>query len=258
MKAPRDQHFLVDPRAIKRIADIVEIRDRVVLEIGPGEGALTRALLEKGARVYAVEVDAELVEDLSIIFSDEIAQGRLHLIHGNATKCPLPPFDIVVSNLPYSASSKITFRLIDIGFEVAVLMYQREFARRMVAPAGTPECGRLSIMVQTYCCVETMFDLPPQSFSPRPQVKSTVVKITPRGPIFPINDRKLYADVVRALFAHRRKTVRNCLKSAKGILTHAHVETLLSALPDEILSLRPEELYLEDFATITNVIADGP
>lgn len=257
MKAPRDQHFLVDPRAIKRIADIVDIRNRVVLEIGPGEGALTRALLERGAHVCAVEVDKELVEDLSIIFSDEIAEGRLDLIHGNATKCPLPPFDIVISNLPYSASSKITFRLIDIGFEVAVLMYQREFARRMVAPAGTPECGRLSVMVQTYCCVETMFDLPPQCFSPRPQVKSTVVKITPRGPIFPINDRKLYADIVRALFAHRRKTVRNGLRSAKGILTSAHVETLLARLPDEILALRPEELYLEDFATITNVIADG-
>lgn len=256
MKAPRDQHFLVDPRAINRIADVVDIRDRDVLEIGPGKGALTRALLERGARVRAVEVDAELVEDLKVLFSDDIAADRFQLTHGNATKCPLPPFDIVVSNLPYSASSKITFRLLDIGFDVAVLMYQREFAQRMVAPTGTPECGRLSVMVQTYCCVEPVFDLPPHCFSPRPQVKSTVVKIIPRGPIFPISDRALYADVVRALFAHRRKTVRNCIRSAGGILTKPDIGTLLRELPDEILAVRPEELYLEDFATITNVIAD--
>lgn len=256
MKAPRDQHFLVDPRAIKRIAESVDIRGRVVLEIGPGQGALTRALLENGAHVNAIEVDAGLVEDLSIAFSDEIAEGRLDIIHGNATRCPLPPFDIVVSNLPYSASSKITFRLLDAGFEVAVLMYQREFAKRMTAPAGTPECGRLSIMVQTYCCVETLFDLPPQCFSPQPQVKSTVLKLLPRGPIFPIQDKLLYADIVRALFVHRRKTVKNCLKSAKGILLPDHIEILLSALPGEILSSRPEELYLEDFATMTNVVSN--
>ena len=79
MKAPRDQHFLVDPRAINRIADVVDIRDRDVLEIGPGKGALTRALLERGARVRAVEVDAELVEDLKVLFSDDIAAGRFQL-----------------------------------------------------------------------------------------------------------------------------------------------------------------------------------
>jgi dimethyladenosine transferase len=254
MKAPKDQHFLVDPQAVERIAGLVDLDGRKVLEVGPGEGALTRALLDHGAYVNAVELDHELVEYLEILFSDEIEAGRLHLTRGDATRCPLPPFDIVVSNLPYSASSKITFRLIDEGFEVAVLMYQSEFARRMVAPAGTPECGRLSIMVQTYCCVERCFDLPPSCFSPRPQVRSTVVKITPRGPIFPIRDTALYADVVRALFSHRRKTVRNCLKGAGGMLDPAWVSHVIAALPEEILRSRPEELYLEDFATITNVV----
>ena len=86
---------------------------------------------------------------------------------------------MVVSNLPYSVSSKITFRLLDIGFEVAVLMFQEEFARRMVAPAGTKNCGRLSIMVQTYAVVQQCFTLPPTCFSPKPQVHSMVVKITP-------------------------------------------------------------------------------
>jgi 16S rRNA (adenine1518-N6/adenine1519-N6)-dimethyltransferase len=254
MSAPKDQHFLVDTNAVQRIADILPIKDREVLEIGPGEGVLTRALLDRGARVKAIELDPELVEYLSVLFADEIADGILCLIQGDATRCEYPPFELAVSNLPYSASSKITFRLLDAGFECAVLMYQYEFARRMMAPPGTPECGRLSIMVQTYCCVERCFDLSPQSFSPRPKVRSTVMKLMPRGPIFHICDQVLYADVVRALFTHRRKTVKNCLKSSGAILKPEHVERMLDVLPGEILTSRPEELYLEDFATITNTV----
>ncbi len=253
MKAPKDQHFLVDENAVRRIADIVDVKDRCVLEIGPGRGILTRALLDRGAHVRAIELDADLVSDLGEDFFPEIQAGKLELFQGDATKCDLPPFDIVVSNLPYSASSKITFRLLDTGFETAVLMFQSEFAHRMLAPVGTPDCGRLSVMVQTYACVEKCFELSPNCFSPKPQVRSMVVKITPRGPIFGIGDRKLYADIVRALFSHRRKTVRNCLKGSSGILEKGFVQYVLGQLPGEILSSRPEELYLEDFATITNV-----
>jgi len=253
MKAPKDQHFLVDQNAVERIAGLVEVEGRVVLEIGPGTGVLTRALLSRGSHVRAIELDKELVSFLSEAFADEIAAGKLELIRGDATKCEFPAFDIVISNLPYSASSKITFRLLATGFETAVLMYQSEFAQRMLAPVGTPECGRLSVMVQTYACVERCFELSPRSFSPQPQVRSMVVKIHPRGPIFPIHDRKLYTDVVRALFSHRRKTIRNCLKGSAGMLESSMVNHLLSVIPGEILSSRPEELYLEDFATITNM-----
>ncbi|NMB79270.1 MAG: 16S ribosomal RNA methyltransferase A [Methanomicrobiales archaeon] len=254
MKAYHDQHFLIDQHAINRIADLADVRDKKVLEIGPGNGALTRALLERGAKVHAIELDSILVEQLNDRFSSEISSGQLVVQHGDATRCPIPPFDLSVSNLPYSASSKITFRLLDIGFEVAVLMYQTEFADRMMAPAGSKDCGRLSIMVQTYAIVQQAFKLPPSAFSPRPQVNSTVLKIFPRDPIFYISDRRLYADVVRALFSHRRKTVRNCLKGSTGsMLSGPWVERVLKALPEEILNSRPEALYLEDFATITNI-----
>jgi len=254
MKAYHDQHFLTDQNAVNRIADLEDVRGRRVLEIGPGNGALTRALLDRGAWVHAIELDRLLCEQLGEIFPDEIASGRLTVQHGDATKCPYPPFEITVSNLPYSASSKITFRLLDAGFTVAVLMYQSEFAERMVARAGTKDCGRLSIMVQTYAAVQTCFRLPPQCFTPKPQVHSTVVKIFPREPIFPIHDRRLYADVVRALFSHRRKTVRNCLKGSAGsMLSPVWVERAIAALPGEILTSRPEALYLEDFATIANI-----
>ena len=254
MGAQHDQHFLIDQNAIDRIADTVELEGRHVLEIGPGNGALTRALLDRGALVGAVELDGRLCEELAGRFSCEIARGQLNLIHGDATRCELPPFDLVVANLPYSVSSKLTFRLLNIGFEAAVLMYQSEFAERMAAPAGTRDVGRLSIMVQTFATVKRCFKLPPSSFSPKPEVSSMVVKIVPRPPIFPVNDRHLYANVVRALFSHRRKTVRNCLKGSAGsMLPGIWVDRVIAALPCEILQSRPEQLYLEDYATIANI-----
>ncbi|HVN73584.1 MAG TPA: 16S rRNA (adenine(1518)-N(6)/adenine(1519)-N(6))-dimethyltransferase RsmA [Methanoregula sp.] len=253
MRAHHDQHFLIDANAIQRIAGIVDVAGRRVLEIGPGNGALTAALLDRGAVLSAIELDAGLCGELADRFSDEMARGQFALVHGDATRCEFPSFDLVVANLPYSASSKITFRLLDHGFEAAVLMFQSEFAERMIAPAGTKDCGRLSIMVQTFATVQQCFRLPPNCFSPRPQVHSMVVKIVPRPPIFPVDDRKRYADVVRALFSHRRKTVRNCLKGSGGMLDHAWAERVIAALPEEILKSRPEELYLEDFATIANL-----
>ncbi|MDD1689428.1 MAG: 16S ribosomal RNA methyltransferase A [Methanoregula sp.] len=254
MKAHHDQHFLIDTNAVNRIADLEDVRGKKVLEIGPGNGALTRALLDRGAIVHAIELDGILCEQLVVTFSEEIASGQLTLQQGDATRCEIPPFEITVSNLPYSASSKITFRLMDMGFRVAVLMYQAEFAERMVAKAGTKDCGRLSIMVQTYAAVQQCFRLPPQCFSPKPQVHSIVVKIFPRDPIFYIRDRRLYADVVRALFSHRRKTVRNCLRGSVGsMLGEEWVKRVIAALPEEILQSRPEALYLEDFATIANI-----
>jgi 16S rRNA (adenine1518-N6/adenine1519-N6)-dimethyltransferase len=254
MKAYHDQHFLIDPHAVQRIADVADVKGKRVLEIGPGHGALTRALLDRGAIVHAIELDGHLCEGLDTTFSEEIAQGQLTVFQGDATRCELPSFEMVVSNLPYSASSKITFRLLKIGFEEAVLMFQSEFAERMVAPAGTKDCGRLSIMVQTCAVVQQCFKLPPNCFSPKPQVHSTVVKIVPRQhPLFPIKDRHRYADVVRALFSHRRKTVRNCLRGSGGMLDPGWVMRVIATLPEEILKSRPEELYLEDFATISNM-----
>lgn len=254
MSAPKDQHFLVDKRAIERIASSVDVAEKSVLEIGPGEGPLTRALLNRGAQVIAVEIDPVLCGELEIDFSEEIDDGSLNLICGDALKVEIPPFDIVVANLPYSASSKITFRLLERGFETAVLMYQKEFADRMLARIGTPDCGRLSVMVQTYATVEPLFELSPNAFRPKPQVRSKVVRITPREPPYPINDRKVYADVVRVLFSHRRKTVRKALKSGKGELSGDALERMLTRTPEDILNSRPEELSLMDFATIANVV----
>jgi len=252
MKAPRDQHFLIDRKAIEKIAGMVEVEGKRVLEIGPGEGPLTKALLNRGARVIAIELDSGLVENLKIRFAREIKEGNLILIHGDAIRCEIPPFEKVVANLPYSASSKITFRLLDIGFTEAVLMYQKEFGQRMIAPPGTPGVGRLSIMVQTYARVKTMMQLSPRAFSPPPEVYSWVMKITPRPPVAHIADRDFYALVVRELFSHRRKTVRKGLKTSQALLGEERTDRIVATIPEDILAKRPEELSLKEFADIAN------
>jgi len=255
MSAYRDQHFLADRNAVERIASVLDLADRRVLEIGPGRGVLTRALLARGARVIAVELDGSLVTFLKHEFAQAIDSGTLTLVPGDATRVDIPQFDLVVANLPYSASSKITFRLLDIGFEAAVLMYQKEFADRMLADIGTRDCGRLTVMVQTFARASRCFDLPPGAFSPPPAVYSTVVRIDPRPPLFPVDDRSVYAEVVKILYAGRRKTVRSILKNAGGIFGADRIASLLSALDPAILSSRPEELYLEDYATISNALS---
>jgi 16S rRNA (adenine1518-N6/adenine1519-N6)-dimethyltransferase len=169
-------------------------------------------------------------------------------------KVPLPPFELVVSNLTYSISSPMTFRLLDMGFSEAILMFQAEFADKMAARIGTPASGRLTVMVQTFAGVKRCFHVPPNAFSPRPQVHSTVVRITPRDPPWPIGDKRHYADVVRVLFSQRRKTVRNGLKSGRGIFGADRVERMIGSLPAEMLALRPEALSLRDFAAIAAVV----
>ncbi|NLV26960.1 MAG: 16S ribosomal RNA methyltransferase A [Methanomicrobiales archaeon] len=255
MRAYKDQHFLTDPRIVARIADILDISGRRVLEIGPGRGILTRALLDRGAIVTAIELDKKLIVSLSSDFYTELKQGSLTIIAGDAVKVPLPSFEIVMANLPYSISSPITFRLLDAGFESAILMYQKEFADRMMAPAGSRECGRLSIMIQTYARANRCFDLPPGAFSPPPAVSSTVMWIEPREPLFPIMERTVYGDIVRELFSHRRKTVKSTIKSLSSKYGREKVEELCEKLDPEILSSRPEALYLEDFATISNKLS---
>ncbi|MDU9376260.1 Ribosomal RNA small subunit methyltransferase A [Methanocorpusculaceae archaeon Sp1] len=254
MKAPKDQHFLVDAEAVALIAETVPVSGRKILEIGPGGGVLTDALLSRGAVVRAVELDGTLLPNLEQRFSDQLASGQLEIIRGDASKVPLPEFEIVVANLPYSISSKITFRLLEAGFESAVLMYQLEFGERMIAPPGDGEYGRLSVMTQTFADVEMVLKLPPESFSPPPEVWSIVVKITPHDPPVPIANREVHAVLVRELFSHRRKTIRNGIRGMKSIYGDAAL-SLIDALPKELLDKRPEMLSVVDFIDLSNRLA---
>lgn len=255
MKAPKDQHFLVDAEAVALIADTVPVSGRKVLEIGPGGGILTDALLRRGAVVRAVELDGTLLPNLERRFSDQIASGQLKIIRGDASKVPLPEFELVVANLPYSISSKITFRLLETGFESAVLMYQLEFGKRMIAPLGNGEYGRLSVMAQTYADVEMVLELPPEAFSPPPEVWSIVVKITPHEPPVPILNRSVHTVLVRELFSHRRKTIRNGLRGMQSIYGESVMTNLLESLPAELLKMRPEMLSIPEFINLSNKLS---
>jgi len=253
MRAPHDQHFLVDNEAVEKISGYADVSGRKVLEIGPGRGILTEALLKRGAKIIAVELDGKLIPHLNKRFSSEIKSGDLTIIQGDAIRCEIPDFDLVVANLPYSASSKITFRLIGLGFEEAVLMYQKEFAMKMMALPGTSECGRLSIMVQTYAKVMPLLELLPSSFSPEPQVKSYVVRLTLKDELtYPIKNRELYAVIVRELFSNRRKTIRKALNISKNKIGREETERILDNVSGEILKKRPQELTLKEFADLSN------
>jgi 16S rRNA (adenine1518-N6/adenine1519-N6)-dimethyltransferase len=256
MKAPKDQHFLIDTDAVDFIADSIPVEGRNVLEIGPGGGVLTAALLERGANVRAVELDGTLLPNLERRFKDELSTGQLTITRGDASRVPLPEFDLVIANLPYSISSKITFRLLETGFEAAVLMYQWEFAKRMVAPPGDGEYGRLSVMVQTYADVELILELPPKAFNPPPEVDSAVVKILPHEPPIKILNREAHEILVRELFSHRRKTIQNGLKGMKSIYGEEIMASLISGLPKELLGKRPEMLSVTEFIELANLLAN--
>ena len=256
MGARFDQHFLKDASAVKRICDLVDPECRSLLEIGPGQGVLTHELLKRDWRVHAIERDPILIALLETRFSAEIASGQFVLTHGDALTVPLDrlPFEYVVSNLPYSISSPITFRLLEYPFHGAVLMYQKEFADRMKAPIGSRESGRLTVMVQTFAYITHCFDLSRNAFIPPPAVGSSVLKLQPKDPIFSIADREVYATVVRELFSKRRKMVRTILAAAAPVFGDEKIAELLSKLDPEILESRPENLYLEDYATIANLL----
>ncbi|MCP1662046.1 MAG: 16S ribosomal RNA methyltransferase A [Methanocalculus sp. MSAO_Arc1] len=257
MRARYDQHFLIDPSVVDRIAGALPVDGRRVLEIGPGRGVLTRALLDRGATVIAVEIDSELVLALKDEFCQEIEAGQLEIIHGDAVSCPLPSFEIVIANLPYSASSPITFRLLETGFEVAVLMYQWEYARKMMVPAGTADASRLSVMVQAHAKVKPLMEISPRAFWPSPEVWSMVVRLTPIDPPVPIADKQTFSLLVRTLFSHRRKKVRNCLKSGKGIFGEDQITALIDSLDEATLSARPENLSLQQFIELANTLSAG-
>ncbi len=210
------QHFLIDDRVVDRQVALACIRPgEKVLEIGPGMGNLTEAILSAGAEVIAVEADSAFCRFLERRFGP-----RISLIQADAVKAFLPEFDKVVANLPYQISSPITFKLLEHGFVMAVLMVQREFAERMVAEPGTRDYGRLSVGVHYRARCEIAFNVSKASFWPQPAVDSSVVTMTPRKPSFSVADERVFYDVTKAIFSHRRKKVMNALATDPASLAY--------------------------------------
>ncbi len=240
------QHFLMDRGAIMRIASYADLQpqDRV-LEIGPGPGNLTDALAARAGHVYAVEIDGDLAAQLSGRFSN------VQVINGDALKVELPPYNKIVSNLPYQISSAITYRLLSRPFEKAVLMYQWEFARRMRAAPGSEEYGRLAMVVGFFCRIEILEKVSKMAFRPVPQVDSAIVRLQPRLDR-PEADPADFMRLAEGLFNNRRKKVK------KGLAALGAGPQAIAELDASLLERRPEDLSPDEAASLVAAISrDG-
>jgi 16S rRNA (adenine1518-N6/adenine1519-N6)-dimethyltransferase len=248
----RDQHFLVDERVLDRLpTHLPGDADRShVLEIGGGTGALTDRLLATSDRVTTVERDPDLAAFLRREFADERATGRLAVIEGDALDRDLPA-DVTasVSNLPYGVSSELAFRLLPLGVPT-VLMFQREFAERMAAAAGTSEYGRLSVSAGHYAEVTVVESVPPAAFTPPPAVESAVVRTRPRDPDYEVADETFFLRFVKAVFTQRRKTLRNAIRNTAHISGLDDPDAVVAATEETTLSRRAGDVAPDEFAAL--------
>ena len=271
------QNFLTDQRVARRIIDAVSpLPTDIVIEIGPGTGALTRLLVERSGHVEAIEIDTHLADavrrslnadNLSIVAADALVLDWGELITDAKTKLGLPgPADQdlkrvrIVANLPYYISTPIIERMLSVGRSVfdMTLMLQKEVADRITTGPGSKEYGYLSVMVQYYCIAKKLFEVPPSAFTPIPRVQSAVIKLTVRElPAVEVSDEAKFFALVRAAFAQRRKTILNNLKAASRALEFT--QPLESAL--EAASVAPqrraETLSLEEFAALSWALDRG-
>ena len=242
------QHFLVDETVVERIIRAIDPRpgERIV-EIGPGKGALTLPLLSSIGQLDVVEVDRDLAADLEQRCKEI---GSLNLVRQDALRLDFASFPAdrlkVVGNLPYNISTPLLFHLLRFNrINLMVFMLQKEVVDRLCARAGTPEYGRLSVMVQARCRTERLFDVDPDSFRPRPKVDSAMVRlrVMPETTIR-IRNFDLFTELVRTAFSSRRKKISNGLKPW---FDATQLEQL--NIPPTV---RPAELSVTDYINLSN------
>ena len=242
------QNFLHDQQVIDRIiASIAPQPTDLLVEIGPGQAALTRPLLESGAELHLIELDRDLVENLESQFS---GQPNITIHSCDALRANLPeltghrPFRLI-GNLPYNISTPLIFHVLQWNELIVDMhfMLQKEVVDRMAAPPGSRTYGRLSVMAQYRANITPLFDVLPESFTPTPKVRSTIVRLQPlKKPPVDAGTFENLAKVVTAAFSMRRKTLRNSLRAVFS--------------EDQILATgidpgqRAEQLSLSQFAAL--------
>ncbi|MDX1900498.1 MAG: 16S rRNA (adenine(1518)-N(6)/adenine(1519)-N(6))-dimethyltransferase RsmA [Gammaproteobacteria bacterium] len=246
------QNFLIDPHIIQRIVQtIAPEKNQHLVEIGPGQAALTKLLIEKSDTLDVIEIDRDLVQMLQNTFSNH----EMITIHS----ADALTFDFaklvtdhkklrLIGNLPYNISTPLIFHLLRFSSIIDDMhfMLQKEVVDRLAATPGSDDWGRLSVMVQYHCDVRALFQVPPSAFNPPPRVQSAIVKLTPHATLPVV--AKVYTDfenVVRTAFTKRRKMIRNALKD---FVTDDAQWKQLNINPE----LRPEELSVADYVKISN------
>ncbi len=251
------QNFLHDHNIIENIIASAMIRSgENWVEIGAGQGALTEPLLKKVQHLDVVELDRDLVTWLEHKFS---AQANLKIHSGDALRfdfaslAPKGEKLHVIGNLPYNISTPLMFHLLETTNCIAdmLFMLQKEVVNRICATPDGKSYGRLSVMMQYYCETEWLFDVPPESFNPVPQVMSAIVRLVPYSkPPVDVDDVKMLGKIVTEAFSQRRKTVRNSLKK---LLSENEIINLgIDA------NLRAENLSLSEFAVLANAVSRKP
>jgi 16S rRNA (adenine1518-N6/adenine1519-N6)-dimethyltransferase len=248
------QHFLRDTGIARAIVDLVAPTTAdLVVEIGPGEGALTQELARRAGRVVALEVDRGLVESLRRRWpAVEVLEADARTWDYGALERPPGGRVLVVGNLPYSVSKPIVAALLEArgALDAMALMLQREVAERLAAPPGGKVYGALSVLTQAVCDVELALRVPPGAFRPPPKVESAVVRLTPRPHTrVPLALEPRFREVVRAAFASRRKTLANALTGGLGLSLGVAREAATRSGVDP--GRRAETLTIEEFVALT-------
>ncbi len=206
------QHFLIDKAVARRQVELAGIKDTdTVLEVGPGKGVLTDLIQQRAGRVVAIEKDPALLDELRT----RAARGgweNVDLVEGDALKVDWPDFERFVSNIPYVISSPLTFRLLEHRFTTAVIMYQREFAQRLIAREGS-DYSRLSVNLALRAEARITEIVPREAFHVPPKVESAIVELVPKEPP-EITDPVLFQEMLRVLFSQRRKMALKVLRNS--------------------------------------------
>ena len=254
------QHYLRDRTVAERVLALIAPTARdLVVEIGPGRGALTDSLAARAGRLLALEIDAGLAAALQARFADapsvEILQADARRFDYGGLRARRPDPDgrvLVAGNLPYSVGKPILAALVEAGpaIDEMTLMLQKEVADRVAAPPGSKTYGALSVLTQAAAQVRLAFAVPPGAFSPPPQVDSAVLHLRPhREPPVPIPDPHRFAAVVRAAFGQRRKSLANALAAGLAMPAETARERCQAAGIDP--GRRAETLSLAEFARLT-------
>ena len=244
------QNFLIDRNILEKITNIVPIKDKYILEVGPGTGNLTSFILNKAPRkLIVVEKDNDLALNLKQTFSDKLTVMNKDILEINENNLSNNKMT-VFGNLPYNISTEILSKWIisvkDVyWFDHLILMFQKEVADRIIAQFNTSSYGRLSILANWRLNINKIFDISPESFSPRPKIQSSLIHFTPKKNFAEIKDPKNLEKITRIFFNHRRKM----LKKPFNKIFNGNTDLLKRFNLD--LNLRPQNLNFDTYYKLT-------